>query len=588
MVGVRLPPDDVARSERRSGFAAAIEADSAMAKKSVAAKKSAADLMAKYDRNCDGTFGVSEVVDIIDDLQVQTFATLKAQRQLKVYSILFVFVIACLGLVVGVNAAVTWMTVDSAKDTVTLRSLLTDRHGNIVAAKTAETTLPLIAAPVLEMATLATANHLVVTYALASTNSTVEKSLTVNDVSKHSDTWVEFELPCGEVCGKVVVKDGTAVYSDTNGNVYPVCAADVSCSAFTINEEAEVETLVAAAQLALGDSASASARRRLDGADGECTSTYTWVFEGVDEDGRPPNEQLRAAVASYLDDPATSKYGDISRWDTRHITDMSSLFSGNAARGFNADLSGWITAKVTNMQYMFRSARAFNGNVSGWDTSSVTRMDGMFERATEFDQDLTNWDTSSVERMSRMFLYARAFNGDVSGWDTSSVTTMRHMFQGATAFDGDISGWETGSVKDMSHMFHWATAFNVDISGWDTGEVWSMRFMFYGASSFNGNYIVSGWDTGRVRYMDYMFYGASSFNSDISGWDTGSVRKMRYMFYGASSFDIDISGWDTGDVTSMQVSAIAIKYVPRPPQPKHTRSPLPCITISGEAGVGCS
>ena len=350
-----------------------------MAKKSVAAKKSAADLMAKYDRNCDGTFGVSEVVDIIDDLQVQTFATLKAQRQLKVYSILFVFVITCLGLVVGVNAAVTWMTVDSAKDTVTLRSLLTDRHGNIVAAKTAETTLPLIAAPVLEMATLSTTNHLVVTYALASTNSTVEKSLTVNDVSKHSDTWVEFELPCGEVCGKVVVKDGAAVYTNTDDISYTICAADASCSAFTVDEETEVAALVAAAQLALGNSTSTGGRRRLDEADGTCTNEESESQSGfvfTDETALvvSANEQLRTAVASYLNDPNTAiaTYGEISTWDTSQVTDMSFLFAG--ATSFDEDISGWNTGAVTNMQEMFKGASAFNKNVNDWDVTRVYTM----------------------------------------------------------------------------------------------------------------------------------------------------------------------------------------------------------------------
>ena len=54
-VGVAPPLDDAAR-ERRSGFAAAIESDASMAIKSASAKESAVNLMAKYDRNRDGTF----------------------------------------------------------------------------------------------------------------------------------------------------------------------------------------------------------------------------------------------------------------------------------------------------------------------------------------------------------------------------------------------------------------------------------------------------------------------------------------------------------------------------------------------------
>ena len=336
-VGVAPPLDDAAR-ERRSGFAAAIESDASMAIKSASAKESAVNLMAKYDRNRDGTFGVSEVVDIIEDLQEQTIATLKAQRQLKLYTILFTIVISCLALVVGVNAAVTWMTVDSAKDTETLRSLLTDRNGNVVAAKTAETTLPLIAAPVLDVATLASTDRLVITYALSGT-ATVEASVQVSDVFKYSNTWVDFKLTCGQVCGKVVVKDGAAVYTNTDGIDYAVCAANASCSAFTVNEEAEVEALVAAAQLALGDSTATGGRRRLD-ADGDCTTTFT----------PQDSTALKEAVASYLADQtsATETFGDISTWNTALVTDMASLFEG--ASDFNGNISAWDTSAVTSMK----------------------------------------------------------------------------------------------------------------------------------------------------------------------------------------------------------------------------------------------
>ena len=377
-VGVAPPLDDAAR-ERRSGFAAAIESDASMAIKSASAKESAVNLMAKYDRNRDGTFGVSEVVDIIEDLQEQTIATLKAQRQLKLYTILFTIVISCLALVVGVNAAVTWMTVDSAKDTETLRSLLTDRNGNVVAAKTAETTLPLIAAPVLDVATLASTDRLVITYALSAT-ATVEKSVKVNDVTKYSDTWVEFELAAnGASSGTVVIKDGAAVYTNTDDISYTICAADASCSAFTVDEETEVAALVAAAQLALGNSTSTGGRRRLDEADGDCTSTYVESQSGfvfTDETALvvSANEQLRTAVASYLNDPNTAiaTYGEISTWDTSQVTDMSFLFAG--ATSFDEDISGWNTGAVTNMQEMFKGASAFNKNVNDWDVTRVYTM----------------------------------------------------------------------------------------------------------------------------------------------------------------------------------------------------------------------
>ena len=141
------------------------------------------------------------------------------------------------------------------------------------------------------------------------------------------------------VCGKVVVKDGAAVYTNTDGIDYTVCAANASCSAFTVNEEAEVEALVAAAQLALGDSTATGGRRRLD-ADGDCTTTFT----------PQDSTELKEAVASYLADQtsATETFGDISTWKTALVTDMVSLFEG--ASDFNGNISAWDTSAVTSMK----------------------------------------------------------------------------------------------------------------------------------------------------------------------------------------------------------------------------------------------
>jgi surface protein len=63
---------------------------------------------------------------------------------------------------------------------------------------------------------------------------------------------------------------------------------------------------------------------------------------------------------------------------------------------FNGNLSNWDTSHVTDMNNLFAVASAFNSNIGSWDTSNVTFMKGMFQLAISFSQDLSGWDVSSV------------------------------------------------------------------------------------------------------------------------------------------------------------------------------------------------
>ena len=74
---------------------------------------------------------------------------------------------------------------------------------------------------------------------------------------------------------------------------------------------------------------------------------------------------------------------------------------------------------------MFKDATSFNGDLSKWDTRQVTDMFGMFYGATSFNGDLSKWDTRQVTNMGEMFLGATSFNGDLSKWDTRSLTAER-------------------------------------------------------------------------------------------------------------------------------------------------------------------
>jgi surface protein len=61
------------------------------------------------------------------------------------------------------------------------------------------------------------------------------------------------------------------------------------------------------------------------------------------------NEKLKDAVALYKADPTASlrKYGEVPFWFVKDVTDFQMLFKDND--NFNADISGWDTSGVTNM-----------------------------------------------------------------------------------------------------------------------------------------------------------------------------------------------------------------------------------------------
>ena len=246
---------------------------------------------------------------------------------------------------------------------------------------------------------------------------------------------------------------------------------------------------------------------------------------------------------------------DLSIWNTAAVKDMRDAFRD--AEKFNGDISTWNTTNVTLMAGLFNGARSFNGDISKWNTANVSNMMFMFNNAVKFNGDISNWDTAKVTNMDRMFTNAQEFNQNINtlgkSWNTSAVASMQRMFQGALKFNGAITNWDTAKITNMSGMFTNAQAFNQDINTngdrWNTKNVTNMAQVFQGALKFNGD--ISNWNTAKVTTMEGLFENAEKFNGNISNWDTKSVTNMKQMFKGALKFNGAITNWNTANVTDM-------------------------------------
>ena len=306
------------------------------------------------------------------------------------------------------------------------------------------------------------------------------------------------------------------------------------------------------------------------------------MFAGAASFNHPLNWNTgRVEDMSYMFAGAAS-FNHPLNWNTGRVRTTKGMFGCAAAYGqpvrFNGNISGWETASVNDMSYMFSCAPRFDGDVSSWNVSNVTTMEAMFGANPAYGQtgavnfqggDLSGWETSSVTNTDYMFGINPSardmgkFTGNVLNWDTGAVTSMKSMFAMQRRFNEDIGHWETSNVVDMSNMFLQAQDFNQDLH-WNTGSVTSMKAMFRGASIFNRPI---DFDTSSVTNMSKMFSCAMNFNQNISGWATDNVHDMSDMFSCASQvqtrkqhFNQPLDGWNTSMVTNFDFMFAQSKF----------------------------
>ena len=304
---------------------------------------------------------------------------------------------------------------------------------------------------------------------------------------------------------------------------------------------------------------------------------------------------IKAAVSLWYWNKsyAIKKYGHISNWNTKYVTDMSNLFSFGSDE-FNEDISKWNVQNVTNMDCMFIDPTKVNCSLSKWNVQNVKNIDRMFKDTTKFNLILEYYEIITnfyligkqyrigifqlpdhLHGMIKKFLFlpdiltrsdmdindavrlwywnksdAIKKYGHISKWKTNYVTDMSNLFSFRNKeFNEDISKWNVQNVKCMDSMFHGVDEFNGDLSNWNVQNVESMNYMFKDAAKFNCD--LSKWNVKNVKCMDSMFQGAAEFNGDLSNWNVQNVESMRFMFKGAAKFNCDLSNWNAHTIKKL-------------------------------------
>ena len=171
-----------------------------------------------------------------------------------------------------------------------------------------------------------------------------------------------------------------------------------------------------------------------------------------------------------------------SNFDTKELTNISSMFSGCKNLTSIIDIDFLNTSNVKKMNYMFYNCKSLESlpDISKWDTRNVTHIDYMFE---------------GCEKLKSL--------PDISKWNTSNVTQMNHMFSNCRSLISlpDISKWDVSKVKDISYLFsNCESLLSIpDIQKWSTYNIINIFCLFSKCKSLISIPDMSKWKTKKIK-----------------------------------------------------------------------------------------
>ncbi|WEV63928.1 BspA family leucine-rich repeat surface protein [Bifidobacterium sp. ESL0732] len=303
-----------------------------------------------------------------------------------------------------------------------------------------------------------------------------------------------------------------------------------------------------------------------------------FVQPGDDDDDEDDPVDDSVMVSDMFKGDKSLERIDLSKWDTRKVTDVSGMFSG-ATKLRRVNVRGWDVSAVADFSGMFDGASSLNAvdGINDWTmessaTKSGRSMADMFAGTAFTSLDLSRWKTGKVTDMSGMFSNAKSLtNVKFADWDLSQATNVSRLFAGDTAMQQvDLHNWNAPQVTDMSYLFaNQSDLKKVDITGWNTPSLNNVSYMFLGDGKLNQIKGLADLDTSNVTDMSGMFASVNQLSKlpaqpedtavaaqddsegldfgAIAHWNVGKVQKFDQMFMGRADLDkLDLSHWKLG------------------------------------------
>ena len=148
---------------------------------------------------------------------------------------------------------------------------------------------------------------------------------------------------------------------------------------------------------------------------------------------------------------------DIKNLKTDEVLSFKGMFQDCSSLQ-SVDVSGFNTAKATDLSCMFRKAAIKTLDLSNFVTDKVTDFGSMFEGCSSLEKlDVHSFDTQSATSFWCMFIdCSKLTELNLPGFDTKSKPKTGHMFQGCsnlvTIYVGE--SWDIATITADEQMFY--------------------------------------------------------------------------------------------------------------------------------------